>query len=256
MNTAHQLTNDACLLIFDPHQDKEWVERVIEREGGGVSHLLLGGDYFDAFAHQRQVSAGEMAAYLLELERDWGDRLTVLLGNHDIPYIEALPWSREGGTPPRLVNGCPGWTSECSIEIAGHLTWAFWSGTRLFQSVNGHLISHAGLARRYWFGDNATVVKALHDLDHFTELAWKYRFTQHLGILGAGQARGGRQATGGITWQDWDREFRDALPLPQIVGHTPSPRGARQKGRSWCLDGEKTCYGILHRDGSLLVRGL
>ncbi|MCC5841421.1 MAG: hypothetical protein JJT96_15000 [Opitutales bacterium] len=40
----------------------------------------------------------------------------------------------------------------------------------------------------------------------------------------------------------------DELP-PQIVGHT-SRSGPDRKGRSWCLDGEQTCYGIL--DGNEL----
>ncbi len=256
MNLTPGLTTDACLLIFDPHQDKEWVRTILRRERGQISHLLLGGVYFDCFDFQWQVPLTGMAEYLLEFSDEWGDRLTVLLGNHDIPYIEALPWFREGWTPSRLVHDCPDWTSEHSIELARTLDWDFWRDCRLFQCVNGWLISHAGLAKRFWLTDESDIGAELEHLDACTQLAWSYRFAQHLGILGAGQGRGGRQPAGGITWQDWDSEFADELPLPQIVGHTPSPEGARRKGRSWCLDGEKTCYGILRRDGSLQVEDL
>ena len=57
--------------------------------------------------------------------------------------------------------------------------------------------------------------------------------------------RGGEQPCGGITWQDWNDEFRDDLPCPQLVGHTSSSDGARQQGRSWCIDGGQTCYACL-----------
>jgi len=67
--------------------------------------------------------------------------------------------------------------------------------------------------------------------------------------------RGGeKQERGGTTWQDWNLEFSDdEIPLPQIVGHTRSASGARQQGRSWCLDGRQTCYGRLEPE-ALTVR--
>lgn len=254
MNQDSILTTDACLLIFDPHQDKEWMQRIIRKERGRVSHLLLGGDYFDAFDFQRQVPIGEMAKYLLELKEEWGERMTVLLGNHDIPYVEAFPWSQNRLTPPKLIYKCPGWDSEKSVQVAKHLDWGFWERCRLFQSVNGFLVSHAGLAKQFWY-EGRPDAEALQCLDEYADIARNYKYAEHVGLLCAGQARGGPFETGGITWQDWDAEFKDDLPVPQIVGHTPSPEGARRKGRSWCLDGGKTCYGILWRDGTLQVKG-
>ena len=54
---------------------------------------------------------------------------------------------------------------------------------------------------------------------------------------------------------DFNFEFSDTeVSLPQVVGHTTSSRGgARSRGRSWCLDGSQTCYGILREDGQLSV---
>jgi hypothetical protein len=50
-------------------------------------------------------------------------------------------------------------------------------------------------------------------------------------------------------WLYWVEDFVEAPELPpQIVGHT-SRAGPAQKGRSWCLDGNQTGYGMLGDDG-------
>jgi len=36
-------------------------------------------------------------------------------------------------------------------------------------------------------------------------------------------------------WLDWEKEFEDALEVPQIVGHTRCAKPT-QKGRSYCID--------------------
>jgi len=52
--------------------------------------------------------------------------------------------------------------------------------------------------------------------------------------LEAGRGRGGR-GIGGITWQDWDREFSGLPGVRQIVGHTPHV-DPKWIGRDLCLD--------------------
>ena len=82
MNQNIQIVTDACLLIFDPHQDVEWMRRIISKERGMVSHILLGGDYFDCLETDRHACEMEMADYLWHLSHQWGNRITILLGNH------------------------------------------------------------------------------------------------------------------------------------------------------------------------------
>jgi hypothetical protein len=50
MNTRIQVETDTCPLVFDPHQDLDWMRSVIERERSSVSHVLLGGEYFGMFS--------------------------------------------------------------------------------------------------------------------------------------------------------------------------------------------------------------
>lgn len=254
LNTRQQINTEASLLIFDPHQDVAWVRRILEREGPQVSHVLLGGDYFDTFFPAKVGSVDETCELLLDVVEEWGDRLTVLLGNHDIHYFESRHWFDQGIAPPRLHSACGGYGYESAKTIARRLPADFWLGCRLFQVVNGWLISHAGLAGCFWYPE-MSMPSALDALDACCAIALERLTDRVLPILASGRARGGEQDLGGITWLDFNFEFLDEeVPLPQIVGHTTSACGARRKGRSWCLDGSQSCYGILRADGTLEVR--
>ena len=257
MNQETRIETDACLLIFDPHQDVEWMEAIIASERKHVSHVLLGGDYFDSDRPKVTAHAGRMCDSLVQLAGEWADQITVLLGNHDVHYMETKRWCDLHRTPraPHVNYRCSGYTTSRAAKIAKKLSWEFWRGCRLFQVVNGWLVSHAGVAGRFWppAPDTSAAIDALEK--ECREAVEKLPFN-NFEILQAGEVRGGRpQAIGGITWLDFDREFVDGeVPLPQIFGHTTSHEGARQKGRSWCLDGHQTCYGILHRDGNLEIK--
>lgn len=255
MNTKPQITTDACLLIFDPHQDVAWLRAIIEKERHRVSHLLLGGDYFDTDRREEVAGAETMCELLLEVVESWQDRVTVLLGNHDIHYGEAKRWCDQHRNPKHLNYKCSGYTNTKAKQIAKRLDWGFWQKCRLFQCINGWLVSHAGVAGTYWHSE-LELNPAIEALEgHCQVVMEKYPF-HDFALLQAGQARGGDHTLGGITWLDFNFEFSDEeVPLPQIFGHTTSHSGARQKGRSWCLDGYQSCYGILHRSGELEVIG-
>lgn len=253
MNAQPRLYTEACLLIFDPHQDVSWVRRIIDRERHNISHLVLGGDYFDHFHPENVGTVEQTCDLLLELTQEWGERITVLLGNHDIPYLEAKHWLDQGASIPELRYVAGGWDGETAKIIAKRLPWEFWRDCRLFQLVNGYLVSHAGLAGCFWYPE-LTVPEALDALDAHCRIALERVSEYALPILQCGGARGGHRPLGGITWLDFNFEFSDdEVPLPQIFGHTTSQRGARCRGRSWCLDGQQTCYGILHSDGRLEI---
>jgi len=49
-------------------------------------------------------------------------------------------------------------------------------------------------------------------------------------------------------------DFCSSVPMPQVVGHTASPSGVRQKGKSYCIDGAQTCYALVEKDGAIIMR--
>lgn len=256
LNTAPSLITDRCLLVFDIHQNVRWLDRILNRELDSVSHVLLGGDYFDAYSPEAE-GAQVMAQRLWALRRQLDRKLTVLLGNHDIQYLEALPWALQGIEPEFSLRHALGglFSHHKAQEIAGVLKQDFWDECRLFQMVNGHFISHAGMREDLWPG-GLRGSDALKRLDlHCREVL--RNLDQDHPILSTGFNLGGTTPLGGITWLDFDYEYKEGeLPWPQIVGHTAplnrSLKGidrARQKGDAWCLDGCQTVYGILSRDG-------
>lgn len=251
-----QLITDKCLLIFDPHENVEWVRGVIEKESDRVSHLLLGGDYFDSGLTPKQSQGGvrQMCELLNEICDTWGENLTILWGNHDIAYYEARPWVKRHQKPRNRRYGCSGFTVSKAAKIHKLLTDSFWEMGRLFQMVNGYLVSHAGVHPNFWKGES--IEGGLTRLEVSCEQALSDIGRLSHAILEPGIARGGQQAFGGITWLDFECEFEDALLVPQIVGHTGSDAGPRQKGKSWCLDGNGSCYGILSNDGFLEIKTL
>lgn len=245
---------DACLLLFDPHENVAWVRAVLERERGGWDHLLLGGDYFDAFGRPDRGGPAEMCVELQELRRTLGSRLTVLLGNHDISYLEARPFIVRGVPLGATAYTASGFSRPSAEIVLGLLGPDWWREARLFAEVNGHLVSHAGVAAEFW-PERPSVAESLAALQEEADRAQEEIGIPHP-LLGVGLPRGGMQARGGLTWLDFNEEFEDVLPLPQIFGHTPGFGGARRRGRSWCLDGRQSCYGILRRGGNLEVRTL
>ncbi len=253
MKTDLRISTVSCLLIFDPHQDTAWVRAIVEREQHRVSHLVLGGDYFDTHHPEETGTVEEMCDLLLELHDAWKERLTILLGNHDVHYMEAKRWCDLYRTPKDMNHRCSGYTNNKAKRIAKKLDWDFWKSCRLFQQVNGCLVSHAGIAKQFWYSE-LEMDAAVEALDGHCRVVLEHLPYHPFALLKAGHTRGGTAVQGGITWLDFDEEFSDDdTPPPQIVGHTPSRMGARQNGRSWCLDGFQSCYGILDQSGELKV---
>ena len=236
-----------CLVVFDLHQDVAWLDRVLEAEAGDFDHLILGGDYFDSYQPIRTATVMETCMRLNALLEEMGDRLTVLFGNHDVPYYVASRM-QDPGFFYHPFSDLKNYSTQSAREIAHALDSKFWQRARCFVRAHGFLLSHAGAAGKFWAGAESEDA-ALDTLEQRCEDALAAANHKRHSIFAPGCVRGG-EGIGGITWQDWNMEFSDEeIPLPQIVGHTRSASGARQKGRSWCLDGEQTCYGLLDADG-------
>lgn len=238
-----------CLIIPDVHQNIAWVERIFAQEHECDLVVFLG-DYFDTYLPPKLRTGVAATCDYLETKRsELGAKGIFLLGNHDIQYLEAKPACDLHKTPRNLHYKCgSAFKHSAASKVAKGLTPEFWQNTRLFVCVNGWLLSHAGLAPALW-PQRPTITDSLAALNEECQTALLTMKREPHPLLQAGRARGGNASIGGITWLDWDDEFSDSLPCPQIVGHTGSAQGARKKSRSWCLDGHQTCYGVLTSEG-------
>lgn len=247
------VTGDRVLCISDVHQDILWARKVLEHEVGQFDKVVWMGDILDSHRGTDEVvGARATGRFLKELLSDATDTHHVCLGNHDLPYAESWAYNHRYTHKHYLVNPCSGFSRSKAMEVNKALTWEDWQRGHLFYVVNGWLVSHAGVHPALWMPFQTVQV----NLRRLWDLA--AQATLHMGtsqLLACGTARGGGASVGGLTWLDWNLEFVDELPLPQLVGHTHG-KLPRMIGRSCCIDGDQTTYAIISRDGAIQIKSL
>ena len=252
MTPPWEIKANRVICLGDIHQRLSWARAVLEHEVGNYDKVVWMGDYFDSWENPPQVSgARETAIFVKSLLEDNGGIHHVLLGNHDVPYAESWPYNNRHTSKHNLINYCSGFTKSKSKEINGVLSWDNWQKARLFYLVNGWLVSHAGVHPAIWM-PYITAEKNLERLEGLCQGAILHFGSSQL--LACGVSRGGGAPIGGITWLDFNREFVDGLPFPQVVGHTEGKK-VRMVGRSYCID-TGTSYAIIHGDGRLETKTL
>ncbi len=249
-------------MIPDLHQDLDFLDRSVALARREDATLVFLGDYIDGI-HPRwkdPAALGAVADRLPELALGHGAGCVFLAGNHDVQALQ-IGRIRAG----LLIEGREAEVAKLDAAIPaapayGRLLGAwpkdFLLTWRIAALVHGHLATHAGVARRYWpWGAAPDPAGQARAFLAETQTAWD-RFVQRNEdgpLFEAGPGRGGQIApVGGPLWLDWDTEFVDDLPLPQVVGHTRG-REARRKDRSWCIDAGQTCAALIDPDLGLRV---
>jgi len=265
------MTQRPTLIIPDVHQDARFLSRCrAVGDRANASDVILIGDILDGrrFWTKRTAPALRTLKIVEEMLRDTERPTTLLWGNHDWKYWrERKHVTAEPDFPSSqgFIHCAMQDLSLCTIRALTHgrerQPWLFpnrlhtiWERfAKLAVFRHGHLITHAGVHPKLYPRDT-TPEKVVEDLNfRMRNLVRFPDSSQYQPVVRAGPARGGSARFGGPLWLDWDAEFEDALPVPQIVGHTPCATGARQKGRSWCLDGGQTVCALLHPNQTVEV---
>lgn len=228
------------LIIPDIHNREERAEKIIAAYPE-VEKIVFLGDYFDNFGDSPR-DAARVARWLLQSLQD--PRRVHLMGNHDVHYLVSSRFA------------CSGWTPQkhdvIQQVIAQHSDKEILSNIRVFCKVGEYLCSHAGIGPEFKQALGLEDV-SFPDLEKLHEsFSWDASDALCRAMCAAGPWRGGREIAGPL-WADWNGEFDDCLPMPQLVGHTPD-KIVRRIGRSYCLDTHLQHYGYLQDDGQLLIR--
>jgi len=207
----------SILSIGDVHGLSNWKDFIF---GGGyekwrsdqdhsvIKHdkIIFIGDYFDSFT----VPNAEMKHNIMEiihLKETLGDRVVLLLGNHDIHYIDKK--YRCSGIRPEM------WFDFNEImRMNSHLFQAAYQ----YKDI---LWSHAGLTRGSWeiykrFLDEEGI--KYEDYADALNILYKMNYEP---IFYAGYGRGGSSRNPGIFWADKRELINDPEVVSQVVGHTP-----------------------------------
>jgi predicted MPP superfamily phosphohydrolase len=171
--------------------------------------IIFLGDYVDSHEEISDKQIVNNLYDLLALKMDYGDKVVLLWGNHDLSYLL-----------PRIFR-CSGYR----ISYARKLAALFSKNFDLFQPAyqeNNWLFTHAGLTRWFWRydlrGAGSDYAGTLNQL--FAE--------NHALFNQASFYRGGDKNYGSIFWADRQEFIYDLSNwlegLNQVVGHQPVPR--------------------------------
>jgi hypothetical protein len=242
--------SDRCLVIPDIHQNHVFLESILEQENPeAFTKVVFLGDFFDA-KNPRFNSAFALEKTLglmVELLEQHGDRVEILLGNHDVLYYYLQEIFKGSAVFRSRLMDYYGLPDRDKLLVAQNEAYeGFWRRFSIATLKNGYLLSHAGVTLEHW--DTGLTPEANlsalnqnlnHPMDENKELQSFFR---------AGISRGGDLPRGGPLWLDWYQEFQDELPLPQIVGHTAGAAW-RRVGNCYCLDAVQRCYAIIDDKG-------
>jgi hypothetical protein len=250
------------LVVLDVHQDLGFLDRAVALAAREEAMLCFLGDHADAINPQWRGEAAlrAVAERLPEIAETHPAGCVFLAGNHDVEALrlahlrarhllagnEALVEKLDASHP----------TAASYSRLLGAWPASFLRTWGLAAVAHGYLLSHAGVSRRIWpwaaSPHSAIQVETFLREANAAWANWLARGDEGP-LFAVGPARGGHGApVGGVLWLDWDHEFVDDLPLPQIVGHTRGQE-PRRKDRSWCLDAAQSAVGLLDPDMGLRV---
>jgi hypothetical protein len=201
------------LVIGDIHHRTRLVDRILRRYSGAYDQIVFLGDYLDDYDDSPALTRATCRWLVESLQAP--NRIH-LLGNHDLPYF--CPEN------PQLI--CPGWSPEKQKVFNQECSDLDRDRLHLAAMVGPWLLSHAGFSVKHARGETRA---------ELIEAARRAKVRAFAGIASAllcgSPARGfPRQPCGpGITWMDFEEEFRPVDGLHQIVGHTTGRATARSR---------------------------
>lgn len=224
----------STLIVPDVHEQIIKLRQILECHEPSVEHVVFLGDFMDTFDGLTPATAATIQWLASNLAKP---QYTFLWGNHDIHY--AYPLS------PLISSGYD-LTKQTMLNEA--LSRADWDHFKLvhFHEPTGIMLSHAGL-HPYWLDESIPIQD---DIEAAMIAVKAGNVTR---LLRAGVARGGRQSYGGLTWLDWNLEFKPISGLRQIVGHTPAKKPRTTPNGDWCLDTGLRHIAILEDNGDLII---
>ena len=236
------------LVIPDIHEDLEFLTKIESKEDfDRYDHIVCLGDYFDPRSAATDETLKATAIRIRELKSQYGDKLHLLCGNHDLPYYALRPDCIESADRP---NYRIGFSMACTTierakiinEVWDESCWKQLKGAVL---LDGILFSHAGVHPVFW-PDAPTAVESCQLFSAHWQHAFASIYEEEMNpLFSIGKARKGSAPFGGPLWMDWEHEFIDALEVPQVVGHTRWPEEPLI-GRSRCIDLGQVGYGVIN----------
>lgn len=205
------------IIIPDVHGRDFWMKPV--QENLGKEHILFLGDYLDPYPDEGILREEVFPRFeqIMALKQEYPETVTLLLGNHDLHYVDRHLEGSRYDSPNALRNKAAFLDNADLFQMAWLKTIG---GTHI-------LFTHAGV-QKVWLVRHKDIL----DLDHFVDIAmalnkpwWDPALRPRLlaALADISYRRGGRCLFGSPVWNDVD-DFDDGKEeLPgycQIFGHS------------------------------------
>lgn len=205
------MKNEISLIIPDVHLRHEQAEKIIKHVGPDFVYFL--GDEFDDFGNTPEMIRATSEWFAWSINQP--NRIH-LAGNHSLHYAYA---NREFQ--------CSGYEQWKYFMINDIVSTNDWSKMKFYHILdNTWLLTHGGLHASHLPESISKVYMNrplfLKNISEFLDEEIIKGFRNQSWIFRAGHSRGGNQKVGGISWCDFDREFKPIRGLNSICGHTPS----------------------------------
>jgi hypothetical protein len=194
------------LAIGDVHGRDAWKDI----EGTQADHIIFIGDYVDPHLYIPDAEVILNFEEIIDLKMQNPDRVSLLLGNHDIQYMYYPD------------HQCSGHRTDLQ-SILGDL---YKKNTELFQiawQCEGHLFTHAGVSRT-WFTRHLATLAQYEQNSLAATLNAIHQSEDRKVLFEVGYSRGGKYPSGGPVWADKAETEHDFLAgYHQVVGHSRVP---------------------------------
>ena len=226
--------------IGDVHGRSDW-EKMLLIALPKFWHIVFLGDYVDSFDIPPYKILDNLRKIIGYKKKKYGERITLLLGNHDYAYID------------KHIS-TSGYNHQFAIEYRNLLIENF----DLFDVAWGYendnkqytLATHAGLTLTYYNNyvkpliedPNSKINKITNGKGNELKLHQVLNYMKHEDILWkVGAERGGMGCPGPL-WADYNELISDVYPnINQVVGHTaigPVRIGKSKSSTIYKVDGE------------------
>lgn len=206
------------LIIPDVHGRKFWhkAKELINK----VDQAVFLGDYLDPYSREGITFEDALNEFkqILEFKEKYSDKVVLLVGNHDMHYIQLE------------FMDCSRLNVYRRVEIHD----LFMNNIDKFQliyEINNYLFSHAGVYLE-WTKKYEITLKELFNFKKFIKERWNT-------LEDVSYERGGWCKVGSCIWADIRESIQNELPVifkKQIVGHTQMQENPYITSRIACLD--------------------
>lgn len=192
--------------LGDTHGRVIWKD-IVDQEIMSADKFIMIGDYFDT--HGGGVSGNKQIVNfkeLLQLKREYPDKIVLLFGNHDFHYIKGIGETYSG------------YQSSYAIDIGAAIGDAITEGlVQMCYKYENFVFTHAGVTMT-WCVDNEVDITdletSINDLFKFKPAAFKF-------AMGDNYSNTGNDVTQPPIWVRPESLLRDMVDnITCVVGHT------------------------------------